>query len=336
MSDHSQTRASTFEHNHVFLGRAHARNERKTWAVIALCTVMMVVEIVGGSIFGSLALIADGWHMSTHAGALLLAALAYTYARRHAEDPAFAFGTGKIGDLAGYTSAIILAGIALLIAYEAILRLINPVKIDFAETIPIAIAGLVVNIVSALILGGGDGHHHHGHAHHHDRDHEHGHSHDRVHAHDHAHVHHDATARIARDNNMRAAFIHVIGDAAVSVLVIVGLVAARSFGWIWLDPVAGIIGAAVIASWSYVLIRDTASILLDRTADHAVLRDVRRAVEAEGDSLNDLHLWQLGPGHLGAIVSVATRSDRGASFYHALLARFPVLSHVTVEISRMN
>jgi cation diffusion facilitator family transporter len=335
MSDHSETKVSPCEHSHVFLGRAHARNERKTWAVIALCTVMMLIEIVGGSMFGSLALIADGWHMSTHAGALLLAALAYTYARRHAQDPAFAFGTGKIGDFAGYTSAIILGGIALLIAYEAILRLIHPVKIDFAEAIPIAIAGLAVNIISAVILGGGDDHHHHGHAHHHEHDHDHIHSHDRA-AHDHAHPHHHASARIARDNNMRAAFIHVMGDAAVSVLVIAGLIAARAFDWIWLDPVAGIIGAGVIASWSYVLIRDTASILLDRTADHAIMRDMRRAVEAEGDTLNDLHLWQLGPGHLGAIVSVATRSDRGASFYHALLARFPVLSHVTVEVSRVN
>ncbi len=151
-----------------------------------------------------------------------------------------------------------------------------------------------------------------------------------------AHVHRGAAGKIARDNNMRAAFFHVIGDAAVSVLVITGLLLAQSFRWLWLDPAAGIIGSAVIASWSYVLLRDTAAVLLDRTADRGILRDVRQAVEAEGDRLTDLHLWRLGPGHLAAIVSVATRSDRGASFYHALLRRFQAVSHITVEISRSN
>jgi cation diffusion facilitator family transporter len=329
-----------FAHDHKFLGAAHQRNERKTWAVIALCTAMMLAEIVGGSLFGSLALIADGWHMSTHAGALLLAALAYTYARRHADDPSFAFGTGKIGDLAGYTSAIILGLIAILICYEASLRLINPVAIDFSEAIPIAVAGLVVNIVSAVMLSGGEGHHHgHGHAHAHGQpaghSHDHGDGHDHGDTHSHAHHAGPASSSAAgRDNNMRAAFFHVIADAAVSVLVIFGLVLARVFGWLWLDPLAGIIGSFVIASWSYVLLRDTAAILLDRTQDGRIMRDLRVAVEAEGDRLNDLHLWRLGPGHLGAIVSVVTRSDRGAAFYHALLRRFHAFSHVTVEISR--
>jgi cation diffusion facilitator family transporter len=370
MSDHLEMPVGPFEHKHVFLGPAHAKNERKTWIVIGLCTAMMLAEIVGGSLFGSLALIADGWHMSTHAGALLLAALAYTYARRHAEDPSFTFGTGKIGDLAGYTSAIVLGLIAVLICYEAALRLISPVAINFTEAIPIALVGLAVNIVSAFMLSGGkDGHQHGpGHSHAHSHAHSHGHSHGNARAHSHsvaqspAHTHphlqdhgHDegqaydhahsaghshaqrnTAGKIARDNNMRAAFFHVIADAAVSVLVIVGLLLARFFGWLWLDPAAGIIGSAVIASWSYVLIRDTAGVLLDRTADRDVLQDVQKAVEAEGDRLNDLHLWRLGPGHLGAIVSVATRSDRSASFYHALLRRFQTLSHITVEISRVN
>jgi cation diffusion facilitator family transporter len=321
-----------FAHDHKFLGAAHQSNERKTWAVIALCTAMMLAEIVGGSLFGSLALIADGWHMSTHAGALLLAALAYTYARRHADDPSFAFGTGKIGDLAGYTSAIILGLIAILICYEASLRLINPVAIDFSEAIPIAVAGLVVNIVSAVMLSGGEGHHH-GHAHAHGQPAEHSHDHDDGHSHAH-HAEPASSSAAGRDNNMRAAFFHVIADAAVSVLVIVGLVLARVFGWLWLDPLAGIIGSFVIASWSYVLLRDTAAILLDRTQDGRIMRDLRVAVEAEGDRLNDLHLWRLGPGHLGAIVSVATRSDRSVAFYYALLRRFHAFSHVTVEISR--
>src|ERR1700723_99334 len=193
------------QHSHSFLGAAHERSERKAWAVIWLCGAMMVAEIVGGLLFGSIALVADGMHMSTHAGALLLAALAYSYARRHADDPRFTFGTGKLGDLAGFTSAIILAIIAVLIGYESVGRIFAPVPIHFAEAIPIACLGLAVNVASALILSGGG--HHHDHDHHHD------------HHHDHAPTH--------RDNNMRAAVVHVIADAAVSVLVIVGLLLAR-------------------------------------------------------------------------------------------------------------
>src|SRR3984957_1226562 len=202
-------------HDHVFLGEGHERAERRTWAVIILCSIMMIAEIIGGVLFGSLALIADGLHMSTHAGALLLAALAYTYARRYANDRSFTFGTGKFGDLAGYSSAIVLAMIALLIGYEAVSRLLNPVAISFNEAIPIAVLGLAVNVASAWLLSGGHHHDHsHGHAHGHDR--EQGHSHD-----DHTDDNH-TDDRHHRDNNMRAAVVHVIADAAVSVLVIVG------------------------------------------------------------------------------------------------------------------
>src|SRR6185437_5183882 len=247
-------------HSHVFLGPDHARAERRTWAVIILCTAMMIAEIVGGAMFGSLALIADGLHMSTHAGALLLAALAYTFARRYAADPNFTFGTGKFGDLAGYSSAIVLAMIALLIGYEAVSRFLDPVPIAFTEAIPIAALGLLVNIASAWLLAGG---HHHGHAHDHGHSHDHDHPHD--HPHDHDHDHADGEDAHHRDNNMRAAVVHVMADAAVSVLVIVGLLLARAFGWLWMDPLAGFIGALVIASWSVALIRDTGAILLDRT-----------------------------------------------------------------------
>jgi cation diffusion facilitator family transporter len=410
MSDSTRTAF----HSHVFLGEGHEKSERKTWAVIWLCGAMMVVEIVGGWLFGSIALIADGLHMSTHAGALLLAALAYTYARRYADDPRFTFGTGKLGDLAGFTSAIILAMIALLIAYEAISRLFTPVPIHFAEAIPVACLGLTVNIASAWLLSGGD---HHGHSH------AHGHGHGPAHAeHDHdeskriatkygdmtleifedgvpprfrlhaesvptlaaaaasietirpdgarqvfafvdrsgflesveevpephafnANVkindetypatfeeHEHAHGAAARDNNMRAAVIHVIADAAVSVLVIVGLILALTFGWLWMDPLAGIVGACVIASWSYGLIRDTGAILLDMNPDRRMADDVRRAIESEGDKLGDLHLWRLGPGHLGAIVSVVTPNARGEGYYREKLARFEALSHLTIEV----
>jgi cation diffusion facilitator family transporter len=301
-------------HDHVFRGASHARNERRTWIVIGLCGAMMVLEIVGGLAFGSLALVADGLHMSTHAGALLLAALAYTFARRYAQDPRFTFGTGKLGDLAGFTSAIVLAMIALLIGFEAVTRFLAPVPIHFGEAIPIAALGLVVNIASAWLLSGGD----HGHSH--------GHAHGHAHTHDHAHHH---------DNNMRAAVVHVMADAAVSALVITGLVLARLFGWLWMDPLAGLVGACVIASWSYGLVRDTGAILLDMTPSARLAADLRRAIEARGDTVADLHLWRLGPGHLGAIVSVATPTARTADFYRGELARFGPLSHLTIEVTRL-
>jgi cation diffusion facilitator family transporter len=298
----------------VFLGEDHDKAERRTWAVIVLCSVMMIAEIVGGILFGSLALVADGLHMSTHAGALLLAALAYTCARKYAHDRNFTFGTGKFGDLAGYTSAIVLAMISLLIGYEAVSRLLNPVAISFNEAIPIAVLGLLVNAASAWLLSGG---------------HQHSHGHDHGHAHDHSHGEHGAHHR---DNNMRAAVVHVFADAAVSVLVIVGLLLARAFGWLWMDPLAGLIGALVIANWSVSLLRDTGGILLDRTPDPDMAEKVRVAIESWGDRVTDLHLWRLGPGHLGAIVSVATTGVREAADYRQLLAGFADLSHVTVEV----
>jgi len=372
----------------------------------------MVAEIVGGIFFRSIALVADGLHMSTHASALLLAALAYSYARRHADDGRFSFGTGKLGDLAGFTSAIILAMIAILIAYEGVERLIWPVQIKFDEAIPIAALGLLVNIASVLLLSGGD--HHHGHDH---AGHGHDHGDDDQDAHrietaggtvaleifedgvpprfrlscasaglaagavaietvrpggarqiftmldrggyleskeeipephaftallhlgadapphsltfeEHEHAHGAAH----RDNNMRAAVIHVLADAAVSLLVILGLILGRFFGWVWMDPLVGLCGAVVIAAWSYGLVRDTGAILLDMNPDPRMAQRLRRIIEADGDRLADLHLWRLGPGHLGAILSVATRQPRGPDYYRGLLARFDALSHVTIEV----
>ena len=328
--------------DHVFLGAAHSANERKTWAVIVLCSAMMVAEIVGGTIFGSLALVADGLHMSTHAGAMLIAALAYTYARKHARDPRFVFGTGKMGDLAAFASAIILGMIAILIGYEAILRLIDPVPIAFGEAIPIAGLGLIVNIASAWLLAGDHDHHGHSHGHGHshadDHDHDHGHDHahhdhDHAHGHDHASHEHDHPAD-SRDFNMRAAYVHVIADAAVSVLAIGGLLLARYFGWLWMDPVAGIVGALVIANWSYVLLKAAGAILLDCRPDDAVAKKVKSAVEGVGDRLIDLHIWRLGPGHLGAVVSVmSSRPERNPAFYHQLLGECKAFSHVTVEVN---
>jgi cation diffusion facilitator family transporter len=318
-------------HSHVFLGTGHEKNERKTWAVIVLCGVMMLVEIVGGSLFGSLALIADGLHMSTHAGAMLIAALAYTYARRHATDNRFVFGTGKLGDLAGFTSAIVLALISLLIGYEAVVRFFAPVSIAFGEAIPIAIAGLAVNIASAWLLSGGE-HHSHSHG---------GHSHD--HGHDHPHATQPAGSghgpagpahATTRDNSIRSAYVHVLADAVVSILVITGLLLAKLYGWLWMDPLAGIIGAMVVANWSVTLIRDTAGVLLDVCPDELTREKLRRTLEVDGDRVVDLHLWRLGPGHLAAVLAIATSKPRDALFYRGRLSSFECLSHITVEVNR--
>jgi cation diffusion facilitator family transporter len=317
-------------HSHVFLGEGHERNERRTWMVIGLCSLMMVAEIVGGILFGSIALVADGLHMSTHASALLLAALAYSYARRYANDQRFSFGTGKLGDLAGFTSAIVLAMIALLIGYEAVSRLIWPVAISFDEAIPIAVLGLAVNVASVFLLSGGGQHHHHpGRGHDHSDHDAHDHCGDERHDGD-AHAHAHGAAH--RDNNMRAAIIHVLADAAVSVLVIVGLTLGRFLGWIWMDPVAGLCGTIVIAAWSYGLLRDTGAILLDMNPDRVLSERIRVMIEADGDRLRDLHLWRLGPGHLGAILSIATQRQRGPEYYQSLLDQFRGLSHVTVQV----
>jgi len=316
---HSHT-LDSWQHEHVFLGAAHERNERRTWAVVGLTTTMMVVEIAGGMFFGSMALLADGWHMSTHAGALAIAAFAYRYARRHAHDPRFAFGTGKLGDLAGFASAVVLALVALAIGWESALRFFQPVPIHYPEATAIAVAGLIVNLASAWLLGGD---HAHGHAHDHDHGHDHGHD----HRHDHHHDHHGHA-----DHNMRAAFWHVMADALTSVLAIAGLLAAWAYGWTWLDPAVGILGAIVIAHWSWRLIRDAGADLLDAAPDAALVQKIRARLERGHDSISDLHVWRLGPCHHGAIVALVVDHPQPVETYKARLSDIPGLSHVTVEV----
>lgn len=294
-------------HSHVFLGRDHDRNARRTWTVIAITTVMMVVEIAAGTLYGSMTLVADGWHMSTHAAALMIAALSYAYARRNAENPRFSFGTGKIGDLAGFASAVILGIVALLIGWESFLRLTNPVAINFTQATIVAVIGLIVNLGSAALL-------HEGHSHGHD--------------HSHGHHHHAAT-----DNNLRAAYLHVMADALTSVFAIAALLAGRIYGWLWLDPVIGILGALVIARWSWGLLKEAGAVLVDYVPeDEDLPAEITEAIERDGDKITDLHVWQLGPGHHGAIIAVRTSQPAPAAAYKARLKHIHELSHVTVEV----
>ena len=304
-------------HDHFFLGSDHQRNERKVWLVIALTASMMLVEIVAGTLYGSMALVADGWHMSTHAGAMLIAVLAYRFARRHAGNPRFTFGTGKLGDLAGFASAVLLALVALLIGWESLVRLTQPIHIDFNQAIAVAVVGLGVNLVCAWLLKDDHAHHHHhGHEHHHSND------------------EHHAPGK-GRDNNLRAAYLHVLADALTSVLAILALLLGRSYGWSWADPAMGVVGALVIARWSWGLIRDSGSVLLDAAAEgQDVRQEIREAMAPTGSQVTDLHVWQVGPGHFAAIVSLMAREPREPAHYKALLAHIHELSHVTVEVQR--
>jgi cation diffusion facilitator family transporter len=275
---------------------------------------MMVGEIVAGYLTGSMALLADGFHMATHAGALSVAAAAYAYAKRHARNPAYSFGTGKIGDLAGFASAMVLGLIALGIGVESVLRLFQPITVAFGTATWIAVIGLAVNIASAFLLSGG---HHHGHDHH---------------GHDHGHGHGHGHRARAGDNNLRSAYVHVLADALTSVLAIVALLAGRYLRWVWMDPVMGIVGAVVIARWSWSLMRDTAAVLLD-TTDHHVAKEMRELVEGPGDlRIADLHVWRVGPEARAAIVSVAGVNGVGADAIRARLAPVHELAHLTIEL----
>jgi cation diffusion facilitator family transporter len=306
-------------HTHNFLGRRHSTNERRTWLVVSLTAAMMVAEIAGGTLFGSMALLADGWHMATHAAALGIAGAAYVYARKQAHNPRFSFGTGKIGELAAFSSAIILGLIACQIAFESATRLVHPVPIAYNEAIAVAVVGLLVNLFSAWLLRDQEHDHGHSHAHadHHDDDDD--------DDHDDHHPHH-------RDNNLRAAYIHVIADAATSVLAIAALFIAMFSQWVWVDPAVGIVGSLVIAVWAYGLIRNSGAVLLDVTQDHAVEKAIRERLSTDGDRISDLHLWQIGPGHCAAVVSIVSDHPQAPNVYKSRLSDVPRLSHVTVEV----
>lgn len=330
---------SPYRVSHEFLGTHHDRNARRTWMVVGITFVMMVAEIIAGMIYGSMALLADGVHMATHAGALTIAALAYRYARRHQHDARFAFGTGKVGDLSGFASALVLAVVAALIAVESVGRLLSPISVAFNEAILVAVIGLLVNLVSAALLmhphdhaheGTGDAHG----AHEHDDDHTHDHDDDHA-VHDHAHegdekrAHHHAGHHA--DHNLIAAYVHVLADAVTSVLAIVALVAGRYLGWVWLDAAMGLVGAAVILRWSVTLMGQTARVLLD-SADPSLIKRVKERLERDGACVSDLHIWRLGPGHSAVVATVVCPAGNKPEHFKKKLSAVPTLSHVTVEV----
>jgi len=290
---------------------SNARAERSTWYVIWLTVITMVVEIAAGFAYGSMALLADGWHMSTHAAALGITAFTYHYARRHANNPKYSFGTGKISVLGGFTSAIVLAVVALLVAAESIERFLFPHDIQFNQAIFVAVLGLIVNLVSAFLLKED---HHHGHSHHH--------------SHDHHHHHHD------HDHNLKSAYFHVLADALTSLLAIIALSTGKVFGWLWMDSMMGIVGAIIILRWSYGLLRDTSKILLDSELNQESAADIRTLIESDKDSkVLDLHIWQLGANKAAAIISVTTHLPKSPDDYKKLLSKFKELKHITVEVN---
>lgn len=294
-----------WQHAHDFR-EDRSRAERNTRIVMLLTAVTMVAEILAGSAFGSMALLADGWHMATHVAAFGITIFAYRYERRHATDRRFSFGTGKVSVLGGYTSAVALGVVALLMALESLERLVLPETIRFDEAIAVAVIGLVVNVISAMLL----------------RDHD-----DHAHGHGTGHVHH-------HDQNLRAAYLHVIADALTSVLAIIALTAGKTLGWIWLDALMGLVGAAVIAKWASGLLGDTGAILLDGAVGEHSRRAIIETLEADHDNrISDLHVWHITPDRLAAAIAVVTHEPQEPGYYKHLLKGIPSLAHVTVEVN---
>ncbi len=288
------------DHDFVIVNK---RGEKRTLYVLALTAVTMLAEIIAGLAFGSMALLADGWHMATHVAAFLITLFAYRYATKHAEDPAFAFGTGKVSVLGGFTSAVALGVVAVLMALESLERLFNPQAIQLNAAIAVAFLGLAVNVVSAVLLK--DHHHSHGeHQHHH-------------------------------DHNLRAAYVHVLADALTSVLAIVALIAAKLAGLTWLDPVMGVVGALIISFWAIGLIRETSPILLDGSIDEDYQQAIKQRIEQDADNrIADFHIWHISPHHYAAIITIVTAEPRATAYYKQLLSEFDRLSHITIEVHR--
>ncbi|MBL7031550.1 MAG: CDF family Co(II)/Ni(II) efflux transporter DmeF [Nitrospira sp.] len=290
-----------WQHSHDFVV-IHEKGEKRTKQVLVLTVITMVVEIIAGFAFGSMALLADGWHMGTHSIAFAITIFAYHYSRKHARDDQFTFGTGKVSVLGGFASAIALAGVAIVMAIESIGRFINPSVIQFNEAIVVAAAGLTINIICAVLLSG-----HHGHT-------------------DSGEHHHD--------HNIRGAYFHVLADALTSILAIIALLFGKYYGWNWLDPSMGIVGAVLITRWSYGLIRDTSSILLDKSITVEKTKDIKDAIESDSDNMvADIHVWKVGPADYAAMISLVTHYPKDSEYYKKLLSEYNELSHITIEVN---
>lgn len=303
---HSDT-LEKWQHPHDF-AVINEVGEKRTYHVLILTAVTMLVEIVAGSVFGSMALLADGWHMGTHVAAFLIAIFAYRYARKHAKNPAFSFGTGKVNVLGGFASAVALAVVALVMLIESTQRILEPQIIHFNEAILVAGLGLVVNVLSAFLLKDTHAHEHH-------------------HAHEQANQHH-------HDHNLRAAYLHVLADALTSMLAIVALLSGKYFGWQWMDPLMGIVGALIITRWSFGLLRQTSPILLDSSIDPEYQLKIVKTLETEADNkVSDLHVWKVGANHYAAIIALVTHHPKPAEHYKNMLHNFHKLAHLTIEVN---
>lgn len=299
-----------WKHDHDF-NIDTSQGEKRTRLVVLLTACMMVIEITAGYLFGSMALLADGWHMGTHVAALAISLFAYRYARQHADNPAYSFGTGKVSALGGFSSAVALALVAVLMGLESLHRLLFPETIQFNQAILVAVIGLLVNLLSAWLLHGGAAHSHHHHHHDAARD-------------DHHH-----------DHNLRAAYLHVIADALTSVLAIIALFTGKYFDWLWMDACMGLVGAALITRWGYGLLKETSRVLLDSAPDANTLAQIGQAIESDADNrITDLHVWRLGPRSYGVIISLVTHQPRDPEHYKALLKDFGELRHITIEVNQ--
>jgi len=299
-----------WKHSHRF-NVEDAHGERNTRRVILLTLSMMIIEIAAGYLFGSMALLADGWHMGTHAVALGITAFAYFYARRHSDNPNYSFGTGKVGVLGGFASAVVLGVIALLMGIESIKRLFSPQPIRFDEAIAVAFVGLAVNVISAFLLQQKPQHHP-----------------------NESHTHKHSPVKKFRDHNLRAAYLHVLADALTSLLAIVALSTGKAFGWIWMDPIMGIVGALIISRWSYGLLIDSGRVLVDRGVNPEAVEEIRSIIEADSDNrVSDIHVWRVSTHYLSAIVSIVTHYPKSPDYYKNLLAEYDEIAHVTVEVN---
>ncbi len=300
---HADTLES-WQHSHDFSVK-NEKGEKRTQYVLILTAVTMVVEIIAGSVYGSMALLADGWHMGTHVAAFMIALFAYSYARKHENNPAYTFGTGKVNVLGGFASAIALAVVALVMLIESLQRIVDPQTIHFNQAIIVAGIGLFINVVSAFLLKDD-----HSHTHHNERDHHH------------------------HDHNLRAAYLHVLADAMTSVLAIVALVLGKFWGWIWLDPIMGIVGAIIITRWSYGLLKQTSPILMDASIEEEYQKKIKEIIESDSDNrISDIHIWKIGANHYAAIIALVTHYPNSTEHYKRLLKNFNKVSHITIEVN---